>query len=170
MLLYLGGVKHHKGITVLVKAMQQLTKEIPEIRCVMLDSAFPKDGKTRITPFKRFISKLYNSEHLDLETHINDRIKALNLEKYCIRLPFDTETQPYFALADVVVFPALRPHFARPVIEAALMKKPVVVTDWPVLKEIIIPNKTGLLTHPKDTQDLADKIKALLQDLSLIHI
>src|SRR5690606_22577213 len=68
------------------------------------------------------------------------------------------------ALADVIVFPALRPHFARPVIEAALMKKPVVVTDWPVLKEIIIPNKTGLLAHPDSAQDLVDKIKTLLLD------
>lgn len=166
-LLYLGGVKHHKGITILVEALQQLTQELPEIRCVMLDSAFPKDGKTKITPLKRYISKLYNSEYIDLESHINDRIKTLNLEKYCIRLPFETEVQSYFSIADVVVFPATSPHFARPVIEAALMKKPVVVTDWPVLREIMVPEVTGLTVKPKNVGDLAEKLKRILNDKPL---
>lgn len=161
-ILYAGGAKYHKGITVLIEALEILAAKQPTIRCIMLDSAFPHNGKTTITSLKRIISKIHNSAHIDIETFVNDQIEAKNLKEICIRLPFDAEAQPYYALADLVVFPATCPHFARPVIEAAIMKKPVVVTDWPVLREIIQTGKTGLISKPKDSIDLAEKIATII--------
>ncbi len=161
-ILYAGGAKYHKGITILIEALKILAPHHPTIRCIMLDFEFPNKNKTNLSNLKRNVSKFYNSRYIDIEKFANDQIKAYNLDEICIRLPFDAEAQPYYALADLVVFPATCPHFARPVIEAAMMKKPVVVTDWPILREIILNGKTGLTSKPKDSVDLADKMATII--------
>ena len=68
------------------------------------------------------------------------------------------------AACDVVVFPAVVPHFARPLIEAAAMAKPVVASDLGGPRELVVHGSTGLLVPPNDPEALASAIAAVLED------
>ena len=68
------------------------------------------------------------------------------------------------AACDVVVFPAIVPHFARPLIEAAAMAKPVVASDLGGPRELVVHGSTGLLVAPNDPDDLAKALAEVLQD------
>jgi len=157
-ILYLGGFKPHKGVDVLINTLHKLKSKYPDLKCIMPDSVI-YSGNT-----KNWKTNLRKKSFADL---MIERIIRYNLQDNCIRIPFDTDAQKYFAVTDLVVFPALTPHFARPVIEAAIMKKPVIVSDWPVLLEVVEPNVTGLVVRPNDESELFDKIDLLFSDEAL---
>ncbi|MBI4026492.1 MAG: glycosyltransferase family 4 protein [Verrucomicrobia bacterium] len=69
-----------------------------------------------------------------------------------------------FADATVVLFPSVVPHFARPVIEAAAMAKPVVASDLDGVRELVLRNETAVLVPPGDPVALAQAIMDLAQD------
>jgi len=64
-------------------------------------------------------------------------------------------------LADVLVFPAVRPHFARPVIEAAAVGVPTIASRLPGVTEIIDDRATGILCAAGDATALAAAIGEL---------
>ena len=164
-LLYLGGIKLHKGILELVEALNILKLKYPTLKCIMLDSKLPVNKSANKNDiFTHFVKLL--TKRKSLNEIVDTKLKKYELESICIRLPFDSDAQKYFYLSEVILFPATKPHFARPVIEAGLMKKPVIVTDWPVLREIVVDNLTGLFVKPNDYIDLSTKIDRILSDRS----
>lgn len=71
------------------------------------------------------------------------------------------------AACNVIVFPATVGHFARPVIEAGCMKRPVVASRLAPLDELVVHNKTGFLVDPKDTNAWVNALYRLLTDRML---
>jgi glycosyltransferase involved in cell wall biosynthesis len=49
-------------------------------------------------------------------------------------------------------------------IEAAASKRALIASDWPGCREVIEDQQTGLLVHPGDAADLAEKIAELVQN------
>jgi glycosyltransferase involved in cell wall biosynthesis len=75
----------------------------------------------------------------------------------------------YYSLIDVFVVPRTTDRVARLVTplkpyEAMAMGKPVVASDVPALKEMVIDGETGLLFIPEDAADLAVKIELVIAD------
>jgi glycosyltransferase involved in cell wall biosynthesis len=68
------------------------------------------------------------------------------------------------AALDVVVFPSTVPHFARPIIEAGAMAKPVVASKLGGPEELVINGITGMLVEPRDPKSLAEAIIELIDD------
>ena len=64
--------------------------------------------------------------------------------------------------ADCLVFPATVGHFARPIIEAGFMAKPVVASALAPLDELVVDGVTGFLVDPKNIDLWAQKIIELL--------
>src|SRR5207245_103172 len=54
-------------------------------------------------------------------------------------------------------------HFARPIIEAGAMARPVIATDFPSSRELVRPGETGLLVPPGDPTALAEAILRFLE-------
>jgi len=79
------------------------------------------------------------------------------------------DTPAAMAASNVIVFPATVGHFARPIIEAGFMKKPVVASNLAPLDELVIHNKTGFLIDHKDTQAWVDALYKLLTNSTLNH-
>src|SRR3989442_16310 len=67
------------------------------------------------------------------------------------------------AASAVVVWPGTVSHFARPLIEAAAMGRPVVASDLPSAREIVAPGLTGLLATPGDPRSFATAILDLIE-------
>ena len=69
-----------------------------------------------------------------------------------------------FSKAHIVCLPSYQEGFPRVLIEAAACGRAIITTNVPGCREAIIPNKSGILANVRDSQDLAKKIKKLIQN------
>jgi len=65
------------------------------------------------------------------------------------------DVRPMIAQADCVVLPSYREGIPRTIIESAAMAKPVITTDVPGCRDVVIPGETGMLCPVKDANALA---------------
>ena len=87
------------------------------------------------------------------------------------RVPHES-IRRYYSLIDVFVVPRTADRVSQLVTplkpyEAMAMARPVVVSDIPALREMVIPGETGVLFRPEDAEDLADVLAGLLDDTGL---
>lgn len=158
-ILFMGGLKHYKGTELLIRAVARLTHRFPEIKILMPDSVEKKTGRIRGL-LKKIMHKFNGSSNYP--SHIVALIHDLNLIDNCIRLPFNPNSISFYVSSDVVVFPATQAHFARPIIEASAMKIPVLASDFPVMRELVVNEETGYLFEPNNIEELSQKLEVLL--------
>lgn len=73
-----------------------------------------------------------------------------------------TDVRPYLAQADCLVLPSYREGVPRTLLEAAAMGKPLIATDAPGCRDVVIDGETGWLCPVKDAEALADCMLQLL--------
>jgi len=66
--------------------------------------------------------------------------------------------------SDIFVLPTLGEGMSNAILEALASSLPVITTNIPVNAEIITDNVDGLLVSPKQSKELADKIKFLIDN------
>jgi glycosyltransferase involved in cell wall biosynthesis len=98
------------------------------------------------------------------ETRLRAVVTDLRLERRVHFAGFQDSVYPYLAALDVYVHPALMEGFGIAVLEAMVMRKPVVATTTGGLPEIVQDGKTGVLVRPNEPDALARAIVGLLQD------
>ena len=159
-ILYLGGLKEHKGAEILLKAAGALHRKYTNLKILMPDSVIHRRSsfKQALSIMKRVItlSPNYAEKMIVL-------INQLGLEANCLRIPFDPDSISFFVASDLVVFPAIQPHFARPIIEASAMKLPVIASDFPVMRELVDDGVTGYLFESKNIKELSKRIEELIK-------
>jgi glycosyltransferase involved in cell wall biosynthesis len=64
--------------------------------------------------------------------------------------------------ADCVVLPSYREGTPRTLLEAASSSKPIITTDVPGCNHVVVDNFNGFLCKLKDADDLAEKMKQML--------
>jgi glycosyltransferase involved in cell wall biosynthesis len=69
-----------------------------------------------------------------------------------------------YASASIVCLPSYREGLPKTLIEAAACGRPLVATDVPGCREVVIPHETGLLAKVKDVSSLAGCLRTLLLD------
>jgi glycosyltransferase involved in cell wall biosynthesis len=90
----------------------------------------------------------------DLRTAANDRGLAGNVT-LTGRVPHN-EIHEWYALADVFVMPSMLEGLGIAGLEAMAAELPVVATNVPGLREIVVGGRTGLLVPPNAPNQLAD--------------
>ncbi len=73
-----------------------------------------------------------------------------------------SDVRHVIANADCVVLPSYREGIPRTMIESAAMAKPVIVTDVPGCRDVVLPGNTGWLCPVKDAHALADCCEQLI--------
>ncbi len=161
-ILMLGGIGRIKGTLELIKAISIVKKQIPTIRCIIagcLESPPWVDSKlTRL--LSRFGVKRYTQQ-------VNELITTENLQENILLLPFRNDVPNLIAASNMVTFPSIQPHFARPIMEAGAMSKPVVASSIGGITEILSNKRNGLLVAPKDSNALAQAFITLIKNESL---
>ncbi|MEI6611185.1 MAG: glycosyltransferase family 4 protein, partial [Deltaproteobacteria bacterium] len=150
--LYLGGADYIKGFYTLVDALDYLDKDVK----VYFGGYFRVDDKPdtlkgrikQIAKLVLFRKKIAANEKI--HTHPNAIVIGLTYK-----------ANEYLDEVCCLVSPLSVPHFARPVIEAHLQKKPVIGTDVEGMDEIIEHEKTGLIVPKNNPKALAAAINEL---------
>ncbi len=76
--------------------------------------------------------------------------------------PFTDHLVALYHQADCVVLPSYREGTPRSLLEGASSGKPLIATDVPGCREVVVDNKNGFLCKVKDEKDLADKMEKIL--------
>jgi len=68
------------------------------------------------------------------------------------------DVRTYIEKADCIVLPSYREGTPKTLLEAASMAKPIVTTDVPGCRNVVIDGQNGYLCAPKNAEDLANKM------------
>lgn len=73
------------------------------------------------------------------------------------------DVRPFIAAADCVVLPSYREGLPRTLLEASAMAKPVIATDVPGCRDVVVDGVTGYLCRVKDARDFADRMEQMVR-------
>ena len=137
----------YKGLDYLLKSIQIVKKEIPNLKLIV-------GGKGVLVDYYKKIS---------VSMGLGDNVEF----KGFIR---DDELVNYYNQADLFVLPStssLQEGFGIVALEALACQTPVITTDIVGVAEDLIEFNAGVVVPPKDSQRLAEKIILLLKDEEL---
>ncbi len=156
-ILFLGGLSQEKGTLEILKIFQDLLKIVPNAQLLIagyfdlkLNNVF---SLKRYFPVDRY--------------KINVARVLKNVRSSVVLLGPITNVPEAMAASQVLVFPATVGHFARPVIEAGFMAKPVIASCLAPLDELVFNNKTGFLIDMNNRKLWVKKLSELLLDKKL---
>lgn len=168
LVLYVGGIAKLKGAHTMIDAMNFIDNS--NIKLVFLQCPEPpkkKKLKEYLTP-KAMLKLLLG---LDYASKIGRCYAKCKNKQSFIFKPGTPTIEDYFASCDVVVFPSVAPHQARPVYEAGAAGIPVIISDFPQTAEFVADNVTGFTFKPKDSKALAKRIMWVYEhkDTEMLH-
>jgi glycosyltransferase involved in cell wall biosynthesis len=132
------------GIEYLIRAIPQVVKEMPEVIFVI-----GGDG-----PLRTFHEAL---------------ARKLNIYKSCIfvgRIP-QGELPYYYSACDIFVIPSVTEAFGIVTVEAMACGRPVIGTNVGGIQDIVRDRASGFLVRPRDSNEIADRIIALIENPKL---
>ena len=162
--LFLGGRSPIKGIFPLLEALHLAKQREPLLECIIAGGRYHFSGRL-VSRIARTVLPLVGSG--TVAQRVDRILERYQMHDYVHLLDFRPNVECLIAASDVVVFPSVEPHFARPVIEAGAMTKPVVASRIGGVEELVVDGKTGLLVSPGDATTLAQAIMNVLQDEDL---
>ncbi len=134
--IFVGRLVKDKGINELVRAFFRLLKLYPNLRLHLVGG------------FERELDPLA----CDVE-------QAIKQNEAIIAWGFQMDVRPFFAAADVLVFPSYREGFPNVVLQAGVMELPSIVTDINGCNEIIQDGVNGKIIPPRDEGALYKMMK-----------
>jgi glycosyltransferase involved in cell wall biosynthesis len=142
----IGRINEKKGSLYLIEAIHELRSQFPNIHALIIGAELSTDPDGCRDKAVR-------------------RIQELELEPYITLTGYRDDIPELVSLMDIFTLPTST-HEGLPsaVIEAMAMEKPVIASDIRGCREAIIPQKTGLIIPPKNSQALAQALRGLLAD------
>jgi len=143
-ILFVGGLEKVKGVKYLIKAFSKVKQEFPQFKLVII-------GK--------------GSEKENLESEI----RSLNIEdkvKFKGRLSLE-ETKNIMKNCYCLVLPSLSEGLGRVLMESMALGKPVVASRVGGIPDLIKDNENGFLFEKGNSNELAEKLRILLNNRNL---
>ena len=144
-ILFVGRLSQEKGLDKLLKAISMIKSSCPKIFLEILGKGKEKEKLKEL------------KKGMDIEDIINwsDYIEHKELKKK-------------YQGADLFVLPSTAPENSPlSILESMSQGTPVITTNLGGQKELVKHGKTGFLVRPRDSKDLAQKIKIILEDKKL---
>ncbi len=157
--LYVGGLAWIKGIAPLLEALALARERVPALVCLMPGASLDPP-RTALYPIAKALLPLVG--RATVTQRVTDDLRRLELGRVCRMSRFSGDVPEMLAASDLLVFPSTEDHFARPVVEAGIMARPVVASRFPHVEEQVRDGQTGLLVPPGDPRALADAIARVL--------
>lgn len=162
---FAGGINKLKGIDLALEAMNYLKNENinlivagEEIDAIINQSSnifsFNVFKKVRLRFAKNIKKYIANNE-------LQDKVKFVGVQK---------DISILYSASDILIFPMKKPHQARPAFEIGIQKKPVIITDFPNIREFVKDGVNGLTFEPNNPESLAQAILKLKNDRVLLNL
>ncbi len=100
----------------------------------------------------------------DYEDRMREKVKEKRNIVWIHELLKEEEYIQLYSSAKVFVCPSIYEPFGIINLEAMACRRPVVATSVGGIKEVVIPDETGILVEPANPEALAEGIKRLLRD------
>jgi len=140
LILYVGVLTKNKGVIYLIKAFKIIKKQIPSAKLIIIG------GRNK-----------------EIEKHASKDIKFLG------KIPHK-ELIKYYKKANVIVMPSIwmenSPFVAYETLSSG---RPMVASKRGGIPDLVINNKTGLLTEPASPKDIAKKTLTILNNKTLFN-
>jgi glycosyltransferase involved in cell wall biosynthesis len=147
-ILYVGQFAANKEIAILAKACVQDLNLLDNLKLVLLESdKLPLANNQQKADFQELIEKMALKDHTLVYSSENMSLSHL-----------------YYAAADVCVIPREYEPFGNVAIEAIACGTPVIASNVGGLRFAIIPEETGILIPPQDSQALANAIARIFTE------
>ncbi len=142
--IFVGRLVRDKGINELVQAFKQLASENKNVSLLL------------VGPFEQ-----------DLDPITEENFEMIRNHPKIVITGYQVDVRPYFAVADVLVFPSYREGFPNVVMQAGAMGLPSIVTNINGCNEIIREDENGLIIPVKDQEALLLAMKKLATSAEL---
>lgn len=146
-LLFVGRMVLDKGIVELVHAFTKIQQQNPSLRLILAGQ------------FEKSLDPLPK----DIED-------AIHHHPAIIHIDWTNKVEYYMALSHFFVFPSYREGFPNVLLEAALMKLPILCSKIYGNVDIVEHQKTGLLFESHDENALSEQLKWALQNPTQIKV
>ena len=140
-ILFIGRIIADKGIYELIESARIIKKEYSNVTFTLMGMLGVKN-KTSI------------SEN-EVDNWINEGLIEF--------IPFQDDIRSFLGDSDLVVLPSYREGTPKTLIEAASMGKPLIATDVPGCREVVLDGINGFLCQVKSSVFLADAIKKFIE-------
>jgi glycosyltransferase involved in cell wall biosynthesis len=142
--LFFGQIKHSKGLDLLIEALPQIAREVPEVIVLIAGRPWKADF-----------------------AHYDALIDHLNVRAHCrLRIGFipDEEVAGFYAAADLVALPYRRIYQSGVLLMAMTCGRPAVVSDLPGMSEIVTDGVNGYVFESGSKDELARVLIRALRD------
>lgn len=138
--IYIGRLLWDKGLGEFVQAIRMLKQDHPDLQVCWLGA-----------PDTNNPAAIHTAQ-----------LEAWQSEDLIRLLGRQEDVRPYIAAADALVLPSYREGLPRAVLEAMSMAKPVIVTDVPGCRELVVEGENGYLAPVKDPRALRRVLQQFL--------
>lgn len=160
-----GSVLVAKGLHLFLAAMALLREREPRLACLMPSFVPPAAPAERKWTARRRVAWMLGMFREG--DGLYRRLQRSRLDGAIVSARFTHGIERWIAASDVVCVPHVQPHFSRTILEAGVMKRPVVASRIGGIEEVVEHEKTGLLVQPGDAPALARAVERLFSDQAL---
>ena len=96
-----------------------------------------------------------------------NHIESIRKREYIVGLRYQSNMKKIYMNSDIVILPTWREGLSKSLLEAGSMEMPIITTNVPGCKDIILHKKTGLLVNKKDPGSIKDAIIFLMNNKNL---
>lgn len=146
-ILYVGGLNWIKGIDVVLESLLYMDDNIT--LTLVGDYNFENSKSLNLKYILRMIA---NRKGIVYSNYVETLLNNEKIKSRVNMVGLQIDMSNCYASSDIVIFPSKVPHQARPVFEAAMYKKTVVISDFKQTNEYVIDElngKTFLVNNPK---------------------
>lgn len=131
---FIGRLLHDKGIRELLEGFTYYSEKYPKARLIIVGEPDPHNpasvSETELRKYRQ-----------------QDAIEFAG---------FQSDIRPYIQRASAVVLPSYREGVPRTLLEALSMGRPVIATDVPGCREVVVPHENGLMIPSHNDRALAE--------------
>jgi glycosyltransferase involved in cell wall biosynthesis len=150
-ILFVGQIRHSKGIHILIKAFKKVRKTIPESILLIVGGIQNSQAYKYFNQLLKSIKKNNIQDSVKFLGHISDKaLKSL------------------YSIANVFVLPSLKYEYQGIVLlEAMASKVPIIASEVEGIPYMVKDKENGLLFEKNNIKELSDKIIQLLENKKL---
>lgn len=171
-------ILHGEGVNTTIFSPSSWNKEDGKFRFILIARMLWDKGIGEFIQAARKLRKAYPNAVFQLlgacdvlNPSVIERKQIADWEQEGIieYLGVTTDVRPFVAQANCVVLPSYREGIPRTLMEAAAMAKPLIATDVPGCRDVIIHGKTGLLCPARDAEALSFSMATMMSMSAAEH-